>query len=81
MWLADDSLLGPLWGRIRHLMPQELGGGALAGLNARLRLYRYDAHHVYRPVGGPPCKGSRLGEVQRVRQAPQLPPAATLDAQ
>ena len=41
-WLADNSLLGPVWERVKALLPQRLGGGDLAGLNARWRLYRYD---------------------------------------
>jgi hypothetical protein len=28
----------------KELLPQELAGGAVAGLNARWRLYRYGAH-------------------------------------
>jgi hypothetical protein len=31
VWLADDSLLTPVYDRVRHLLPQELDGGALAG--------------------------------------------------
>jgi hypothetical protein len=42
VWLAEESLLIPVWERVKHLLPQSLGGGALAGLNARWRLYRYD---------------------------------------
>lgn len=49
VWYADDSLLGPLYERVRSLLPQELGGGALAGINARWRLYRYSPGAVYRP--------------------------------
>jgi hypothetical protein len=41
VWLVDDSVLQPLYDRVKHLLPQELGGGALAGINARWRLYRY----------------------------------------
>jgi hypothetical protein len=41
VWLVDDSVLQPLYNRVKHLLPQELGGGALAGINARWRLYRY----------------------------------------
>ena len=42
VWLADDSLLGPVWERVRALLPQRLAGEDLAGINARWRLYRYD---------------------------------------
>ncbi|KXZ56302.1 hypothetical protein GPECTOR_1g266 [Gonium pectorale] len=49
VWLADESLQGPLYERIAHLLPQHLCGGDLAGINARWRLYRYDKGAVYRP--------------------------------
>ncbi|KAJ9529515.1 hypothetical protein QJQ45_013868, partial [Haematococcus lacustris] len=49
VWLADAELLDTLFARVRPLLPSCLGGGQLAGLNARLRLYRYDAGNVYRP--------------------------------
>ncbi|KAG2450506.1 hypothetical protein HYH02_005007 [Chlamydomonas schloesseri] len=49
VWLADESLQGPLYGRISHLLPQRLCGGDLAGINCRWRLYRYDKGAVYRP--------------------------------
>ena len=47
--LADDKTLGPLYRRCQPLLPQQLAGGTLAGLNARLRLYRYGQGAVYRP--------------------------------
>lgn len=34
--------MGPVWERVKPLLPQHLGGGDLTGLNARWRLYRYD---------------------------------------
>jgi hypothetical protein len=40
VWLADDSLLGPIFKRAAPHLPQKLCGNALAGLNARLRFYR-----------------------------------------
>ena len=49
VWLADSSSLDPLYERCKPLLPQELGGGKLAGLNARWRLYRYGQEAVYRP--------------------------------
>jgi hypothetical protein len=49
VWLADDSLLAPLYERCRALMPQTLNGQQLAGLNARWRLFRYTPGAVYRP--------------------------------
>lgn len=41
VWLADDSVLQPLYDRVAHLLPQQIEGGAYAGINARWRLYRY----------------------------------------
>jgi hypothetical protein len=49
VWLADDTVLEPLWQRVRALLPQELGGGPLVGINRRLRLYRYEPGAVFRP--------------------------------
>jgi hypothetical protein len=49
VWLADDSLLSPIYARVRGLLPQMLEGHALGGLNARLRLFRYYPGAVYRP--------------------------------
>ncbi|GIL75923.1 hypothetical protein Vretimale_5604 [Volvox reticuliferus] len=49
VWLADETLQGPLYDRVAHLLPQHLCGGDLAGINARWRLYRYDKGAVYRP--------------------------------
>jgi hypothetical protein len=40
VWLADDSLLGPIFKRAAPHLPQKLCGNVLAGLNARLRFYR-----------------------------------------
>lgn len=47
--LADASLLAPLWARVAPALPQRAGGGALVGLNARLRCFRYAPGAVYRP--------------------------------
>jgi hypothetical protein len=49
VWLVDSSVLQPVYARVASLLPQELGGGALAGINARWRLYRYTPGAVYRP--------------------------------
>ena len=49
VWLADESLLAPVFARVRALLPPRVGGCALRGLNARLRLFRYGAGAVYRP--------------------------------
>lgn len=42
-------MLSPLLERVQALLPAEIGGGKLAGLNARWRFYRYLPGAVYRP--------------------------------
>lgn len=51
VWLADESLLQPMFERCRPLLPQTMGPdrSRLMGLNARLRLFRYFPGAVYRP--------------------------------
>jgi hypothetical protein len=41
VWLVDGSVLGPLYERVKALLPQELCGCRLAGINPRWRLYRW----------------------------------------
>ena len=48
-WLADDMLLAGLFERVKNLLPSNIGGGDLTGLNARWRFYRYSPGAVYRP--------------------------------
>ena len=47
--LADDSMLNPIFDRVKPLLPATLHGGTLAGVNARWRLFRYYPGAVYRP--------------------------------
>jgi len=63
-WLADDSILGPIFERARPHMPLELCGGKVAGVNARWRLFRYGEGAVYRPHidGSWPGSGLRNGK-------------------
>jgi hypothetical protein len=49
VWLADSAYLSVLFARVREHLPAHVGGGALAGLNARFRLYRYRPGNHYRP--------------------------------
>ena len=49
VWLADEDTLDRIYSRCRRLLPAQLGGGELAGINARWRLYRYGQEAVYRP--------------------------------
>ncbi|KAK4703728.1 hypothetical protein P7C70_g2489, partial [Phenoliferia sp. Uapishka_3] len=48
-WLADEPFLATFWSRISHLLPQEVAGGKVQGLNARFRVYRYVHGAIYRP--------------------------------
>ncbi|KAL8290348.1 hypothetical protein RQP46_002606 [Phenoliferia psychrophenolica] len=48
-WLADQSFLDTFWSRLAHLLPQEVSGGRVQGLNARFRVYRYVPGAIYRP--------------------------------
>lgn len=59
--VQDDTLLTPLLERVRPLLPPEIAGGELAGLNARWRFYRYLPGAVYRPHidGAWPASGLR----------------------
>jgi hypothetical protein len=49
IWLADKEFLAILYGRIRDSMPLTIQGGAVKGINARFRLYRYRSGALYRP--------------------------------
>jgi len=49
IWLADKEFLAILYGRIRDFMPQSIQGGAVQGINARFRIYRYRSGALYRP--------------------------------
>lgn len=47
-WLADESLLGPVFDRIVHLLPETIDGGSLyPALSRRINMYRYDADDVF----------------------------------
>jgi len=50
-WLVDASILDVVFERCKPLLPQEIDGRRLAGLNARWRFYRYDSDppSIYRP--------------------------------
>jgi hypothetical protein len=49
IWLGSEALMGLLSDRVHALMPAELNNRSFAGVNARLRLFRYYAGAVYRP--------------------------------
>ena len=47
-WVADESLTGPLFARIAHLLPENLHGVPLfPAFSRRLNMYRYDANDVF----------------------------------
>ena len=48
-WIADDTLRDPIYARVRRLLPPEVNGGAVAGLNGRFRLYKYNTHDLFKP--------------------------------
>lgn len=48
LWLAEDKLIASLFQRVQACLPPEIEGGALTGLNARLRFFRYEPGAQYR---------------------------------
>merc|ERR1711924_309804 len=48
VWIADDALNDGIFERCRELFPKEVQGGAVAGLNARWRLYKYNPRDIFR---------------------------------
>ncbi|KAJ7097605.1 hypothetical protein C8R44DRAFT_643119 [Mycena epipterygia] len=49
IWLADTDFLSTMYSRVVALLPQAVHGGAVKGINARFRLYRYRPGALYRP--------------------------------
>jgi hypothetical protein len=63
VWLANSSaVLDVLFKRVKDLLPQEINGCILKGLNARFRLFRYTPGAVYRPHIDGSWPGSGLDE-------------------
>eukprot|EP00873_Tetraselmis_striata_P046548 jgi/Tetstr1/466812/TSEL_011282.t1 len=62
VWIADDSLTGPIFERCKHLLPQEVNSGAVAGLNARWRLYKYGPEDIFRAHTDGAWPGSGITE-------------------
>ena len=52
IWLADEPFLDILYNRIVAFLPKIIHGGAVRGINARFRLYRYRVGALYRPHVG-----------------------------
>ena len=47
-WLADEAMMGPIFERIAHLLPQQIDGATLyPALSRRINMYRYDDHDVF----------------------------------
>ncbi|KAJ7054194.1 hypothetical protein C8F01DRAFT_1064081 [Mycena amicta] len=49
IWLADETFIASLYGRVVDLLPQTVNGGVVRGINKRFRLYRYRPGALYRP--------------------------------
>ena len=48
-WLSDENLLGVIFRRIQHLLPQVLDGDPLyPGFSHRINMYKYDHNDVFR---------------------------------
>ena len=62
VWIADETLLLPIWRRIAQHMPPRVAGGDPAGLNGRWRLYRYGVDDVFRLHTDAAWPGSKAGE-------------------
>ncbi|CAO3657979.1 unnamed protein product [Umbelopsis vinacea] len=62
-WLVDDDFLGTIFDRCRPHFPKEIGGGAVMGVNARWRVYRYVPGAIYRPHIDGAWPGSGLDPV------------------
>ncbi|SCV73955.1 BQ2448_6385 [Microbotryum intermedium] len=66
-WLADKEFMRWLDSRVLHLLPPEIDGGKLVGVNARFRVYRYVPGSIYRPHldgAAPPSGLSSSGAFQ-----------------
>jgi pentatricopeptide repeat protein len=61
VWLVDDSILSHVWTRVAPHLPPDVCGAALAGVNARFRLFRYAPGAVYRPHVDGAWPGSGVG--------------------
>jgi hypothetical protein len=49
-WMADESMMAPLFQRIAHLLPAQIDGAALyPALSRRINMYRYDRNDVFNP--------------------------------
>lgn len=62
VWFATDEQSSSLFARVKDLLPQEIDGDRLVGLNRRWRLYRYLAGNAYRKHldGAWPASGVRV---------------------
>jgi len=60
---ANNEQNEALFARVREVLPQEVAGKTLLGLNRRWRLYRYQEGNAYRKHldGAWPASGSRVG--------------------
>ncbi|KAF8884436.1 hypothetical protein CPB84DRAFT_1850670 [Gymnopilus junonius] len=49
VWVADEEFVNGLYERIEGLLPPEVNGGKVKGINRRFRVYRYRPGALYRP--------------------------------
>ncbi|PWO00292.1 hypothetical protein FA09DRAFT_327752 [Tilletiopsis washingtonensis] len=49
VWIIPEDYHSAFYARIAHLLPAELAGSKLAGINRRWRIYRYRPGALYRP--------------------------------
>ncbi len=47
-WLADESMMAPMFARIAHLLPPQIDGATLhPAFSRRINMYRYDRNDVF----------------------------------
>lgn len=66
VWLADDQLVNGIFERCKDLFPQEVAGGAVCGLNARWRLYKYNPADIFKTHTDGSWPGSGLDSSGRL---------------
>ncbi|KAI0048548.1 hypothetical protein FA95DRAFT_1034289 [Auriscalpium vulgare] len=49
IWLADTTFIDTFYARMVPLLNPRVAGGAVRGINARFRIYRYRPGSIYRP--------------------------------
>jgi len=47
-WIANVTITSPIYQRVARLLPPEVAGGAVVGINRPFRLYKYNTDDVFR---------------------------------